>query len=76
MERAKLPQSCPTLCGPVDCSRPGSPLSMEFFRQEYCSQLPCPPPGELPDPDGTHLSCLLQLLAGSLPLGPPGKEAL
>ena len=25
------------------------PLSMEFFRQEYRSELPCPPPGDLPD---------------------------
>ena len=27
-----------------------APLSMELSRQEYCSGLPCPPPGELPDP--------------------------
>ena len=26
------------------------PLSMEFFRQEYWSELPCPPRGDLPDP--------------------------
>ena len=25
-------------------------LSMEFFRQEYWSGLPFPPPGDLPDP--------------------------
>ena len=25
-------------------------LSMEFSRLEYCSGLPCPPPGDLPDP--------------------------
>ena len=25
-----------------------APLSMGFFRQEYWSGLPCPPPGELP----------------------------
>ena len=24
--------------------------SMGFFRQEYWSGLPCPPPGDLPDP--------------------------
>ena len=28
-------QSCPTLCNPMDCSLPGSSLSMEFSRQEY-----------------------------------------
>ena len=27
-----------------------APLSMGFPRREYCSGLPCPPPGELPDP--------------------------
>ena len=27
-----------------------APLSMEFFRQEYCSGLPFPSPGDLPDP--------------------------
>ena len=27
-----------------------APLSMEFPRQEYWSGLPCPSPGDLPDP--------------------------
>ena len=27
-----------------------APLSMGFSRQEYCSGLPCPPPGNLPNP--------------------------
>ena len=27
-----------------------SPLSMEFFRQEYWNGLPFPSPGDLPDP--------------------------
>ena len=27
-----------------------APLSMGFSRQEYRSGLPCPPPGDLPDP--------------------------
>ena len=27
-----------------------APLSMGFSRQEYWSALPCPPPGDLPDP--------------------------
>ena len=27
-----------------------APLSMEISRQEYWSGLPCPPPGDLPDP--------------------------
>ena len=28
-------QLCPTICNPMDCSRPDSSLSMEFSRQEY-----------------------------------------
>ena len=27
-----------------------APLSMGFFRQEYCSGLPFPSPGHIPDP--------------------------
>ena len=38
-----------TLCDPVDCSRQ-APLSMGFPRQEHCSELPFPPPGDLPNP--------------------------
>jgi len=34
-----------------------APLSMGFSRQEYWSSLPCPPPGDLPDP-GTELTSL------------------
>ena len=33
-----------------------APLSMEFSRQEYWSGLPCPPPGDLPDPGIESLS--------------------
>ena len=41
-----------------------APLSMGFSRQEYWSGLPCPPPGDLPDPGLLHL---LHRQAGSLP---------
>ena len=41
-----------------------APLSLGFSRQEYWSVLPCPPPGDLPDP-GIELASLLSLaLAG------------
>ena len=33
-----------------------APLSMEFSRQEYRRGLPCPPPGDLPDPGTEALS--------------------
>ena len=42
-------QSCLTLCASVDCNCQ-APLSMGFLRQEYWSGLPCPSPGNLPDP--------------------------
>ena len=43
-------QLCPTLCIPLNCIAHQALLSMEFSRQEYCSELPCPPPGDLPNP--------------------------
>ena len=32
-----------------------APLSVEFSRQEYWSELPCPPPGDFPNPGIEHL---------------------
>ena len=54
-----------------------APLSMEFFRQEYWSGLPCPPPGDLPDSgiEPTSL-CLFHWQADSLPLAPHGKPKI
>ena len=55
------------MCCHFSCARlfatPGTvvcraPLSMGFSRQEYCSGLPCPPPGDLPDP-GIELASLI-----------------
>ena len=37
------------LCDPGDRSQPG-PQPTGFFRQEYWSELPCPSPGDLPNP--------------------------
>ena len=51
-----------------------APLSMEFSRQEYWSELPCPPPGDLPNLRIQPRSPALQ--AGSLPSEPPGKPKL
>ena len=42
-----------------------APLSMGLSRQEYCSGLPCPPPGDLPHPGIQPRSPTLQ--ADSLP---------
>ena len=48
-----------------------APTSIEFSRQEYWSGLPCPPPGDFPNP-GIKLRSLT-LWADSLPSEPPGK---
>ena len=50
-----------------------APLSMEFSRQEYWSGLPCPPPGDLPNPRIEPKSPSLQ--ADSLPSELPRKQA-
>ena len=41
-----------------------APLSMEFSRQEYWSGLPCPPPGDLPNPGTEPVSLMSPALAG------------
>ena len=46
-----------------------APLSMRFYRQEYWSALPCPPPGDSSQPrDQTQVSCTA---GDSLPSEPP-----
>ena len=47
-----------------------APLSMEFSSQGYWKGLPCPPPGDLPNPGIKPGSPMLQ--ADSLPSEPPG----
>ena len=44
---------------------------MGFSRQEYWSGFPCPPPGDLPDPEIEPRSPTLQV--DSLPSEPPGE---
>ena len=56
---AQLP---PTLCHPMGCS-PQDSWSRGFSRQEYCSGLPPPPPGDLPSP-------------GIEPASPPSQRIL
>jgi len=43
---------------------PQALLSMGFSRQEYWSGLPCPPPGDLPDPGIEPVSLPSPALAG------------
>jgi len=57
---AKSLQSCPTLWTVAR----QAPLSMGFFRQEYWSGLPFPPPGYLLDPEIEPMSLMSPALAG------------
>ena len=58
---------------PMDYSPPGSSVHGGFSRQEYWSGLPCPPPGDLPNPGIRPGSPTLQV--DSLPSEPPGKPS-
>ena len=51
-----------------------APLSTEFSRLEYWSELPCPPPGDLSDPGIKPRSLKSPVLQGcSLPLASSEK---
>ena len=56
-------QSCLTLCDPMDCSPPGSSVH-GISKQEYWSELPFPPPGDLPNPGIERTSLPSPALAG------------
>ena len=70
-------QSCPTLFDPWIVAHQAPP-SMGFSWQEYWSELPFPPPGDLPDSGIEPVSLVFPALqADSLPLshqGSPGKS--
>ena len=66
-----ITKSCPTLCKPLDCSRPGSSVH-GISQQEYWNGLPFPSPGDLPTPGIKSGSLALQV--DSLPSEPPGKS--
>ena len=61
---------CLTLCDPMDYSLPG--LSVHgISRQEYCSGLPFPSPGDLPNPETEPVSPALA--GGFFTTESPGK---
>ena len=70
---SSVAQLCPTLVTPWTWACQ-APLSMEFSRQEYWSGLPCPPPGDLPDPGIEPAS--LALARGFFTIGPPYDPAI
>ena len=53
-----------------------APLSMGSSRQQYWSELPCPPPGDLPNPGITLVSLKSPALAGGFFTTSAAWEAL
>ena len=70
---AKLLQSYPTLCSPMDCSKPGSSVHA-ILQARTLQWVPFPSPWDRPNPGSNwYLLCLLHWQGDSLPLEPPGK---
>ena len=61
------------LCDPMDCSLPG-PSIHRILEARILEWLPCPPPGDLPDPGIEPVSPALQV--DSLPIESPEKPLL
>ena len=68
--KVQVTQLCLTLCDPMDCNPSGSSVHGES-PQEHWSGLPCPPPGDLPNPGIEPRSPTLQV--DSLPAEPQEK---
>ena len=62
--RAHSLQPCPPFCDAMDCSPPGSSVHGILQAGIYWSGLPCPPPGDLPDPGITPSVLTSPALAG------------
>ena len=72
MRVCSVAQLCQTLCDP-QAPLPGSSVH-GILRQEYWSGLPCPPPGNLPNPGIESMPLTSpKLQADSLSTEPPGK---
>ena len=56
--------SCVQFCPILWTVAHQAPLSMGFYRQEYWSGSPCPPPGDLPNPGIEPVSLMSPALAG------------
>ena len=72
---AKSLQSYPTLWDPMNCSPSGSSVH-GISRQEYWRRLPCPPPGNLPDPGIKSTSLVYLASAGGFFTTGTTKEAM
>ena len=63
--RAKLLQSCLTLCDPMDCSPPGSSVR-GILQARILEWLPFPPPGNLPNPGIKPVTLMSPALIGGV----------
>ena len=70
-----LTQSCPALCNPMDYSLPGSSVH-GILQARYWSGLPCPPPGDLPEPGMEPASLVSPVLTGGFFTGKPSEKAM
>ena len=69
-----FPLSCVFLFATHSTVACQAPLSMEFSRQKYCSGLPFPTPGDLPNLGIESVSLVSPALAGKFFTSvPPGK---
>ena len=62
---AELPQSCLTLCNPMNCSPPGSSVH-GILQAKHRSGLQCPPSGDLLNPGIEPMSLMTPELADGL----------
>ena len=70
-------QSRPMLCDPMEYIACQASLSMGFPRQEHCSGLPFPPPGDSPNPGIEPASLASPALAARLFITePPGNNTI
>ena len=70
----QLLRSCPTLCDSMDSSPPGSSIH-GILQARILNGLPCPPPGDLPDPGIEPASPVSLALADRFfTAAPPGKS--
>ena len=71
---AKLLQSCPTLCDPMDCSLPSSSVHRDSPDKNTGVGCHALLQGDLPDPGFEPMSPVAPVLqVDSLPLAPSGK---
>ena len=71
--KVSVAQSCPTLCGPMDCSPPGSSVH-GILQARILEWVAIPFPGDIPNPGMEPGSPALQV--DSLPSAPPWKLKL